>query len=129
MQGAARTSYRPDYTLQTTYQHRDARLEVDEQVADSGLESASSAMPPVDPSSTTTPNLWSTLPSTSVLASKREETVQKAFSSDDHEPGDARLGHATKGSPRRKKRQCVGTNQVAMGSVHNSRVCWLVSPC
>ena len=46
--------------------------------------------------------LWSTLPSTSVLASKREETVQKAFSSDNHEPGDARLGHATKGSPWRK---------------------------
>ena len=51
-------------------------------------------MPPVDASSTTTPNLWSTLPSTSVLASKRKETVQKGFSIVHHEPGDARLSHS-----------------------------------
>ena len=54
-------------------------------------------MPPVDASSTTTPNLWSTLPSTSVLASKRKETVQKGFSIVHHEPGDARLSHSAAG--------------------------------
>ena len=64
-------------------------------------------MPPVDASSTTTPNLWSTLPSTSVLASKRKETVLKAFSIVHHERGDARLGHGAKGSPRPLFRQCV----------------------
>ena len=63
-------------------------------------------MPPVDASSTTTPNLWSTLPSTSVLASKRKETVQKAFSIVHHERGDARLGHGAKGSPPRVFRHC-----------------------
>ena len=51
-------------------------------------------MPPVDASSTTTPNLWSTLPSTSVLASKRKETVLKAFSIVHYERGDARLSHS-----------------------------------
>ena len=64
-------------------------------------------MPPVDASSTTTPNLWSTLPSTSVLASKRKETVLKAFSIVHHERGDARLGHGAKGSPPPRFRQCV----------------------
>ena len=64
-------------------------------------------MPPVDASSTTTPNLWSTLPSTSVLASKRKETVLKAFSIVHHERGDARLGHGAEGSPRRVLRHCA----------------------
>ena len=51
--------------------------------------------------------LWSTLPSTSVLASKRKETVLKAFSIVHHERGDARLGHGAKGSPRPRFRHCA----------------------
>ena len=34
------------------------------------------------------------LPSASALASRREERVQKAFSVDHHEAGDARLSHS-----------------------------------
>ena len=71
-------------------------------------------MPPVDASSTTTPNLWSTLPSTSVLASKRKETVLKAFSIVHHERGDARLGHGAEGSPRRVFRHCVAGLKLAI---------------
>ena len=45
-----------------------------------------------------------------VLASKRKETVQKAFSIVHHERGDARLGHGAKGSPRPLFRQCGDIN-------------------
>ena len=62
-----------------------------------GLEKASSRQPPVDPSSTSTLDLWWMLPSASVLARKHEERVQKAFSVDHHGPGDARLSHGAKG--------------------------------
>ena len=54
-------------------------------------ETASSRMPPVDLSWTSTPNLWSMLPNALVLACRREERVQKAVSFDYHGPGDARL--------------------------------------
>ena len=37
------------------------------------------------------------LPSASALASRREERVQKAFSVDHHEAGDARLSHSASG--------------------------------
>ena len=63
-----------------------------------GLEKASSRQPPVDPSSTSTLDLWWMLPSASVLARKHEERVQKAFSVDHHGPGDARLSHGAKPS-------------------------------
>ena len=80
-------------SLQTAFQLRVARLEVAEDVAASGLESASIAEPPVDHSSATTPILVSMLHSSSVLASMREERVQKAVSVDHHEPGDGRQRH------------------------------------
>ena len=82
-------------------------------------------MPPVDASSTTTPNLWSTLPSTSVLASKRKETVLKAFSIVHHERGDARLGHGAEGSPRRVFRHCDGSNGSKV-TFFNFRYVWRV---
>eukprot|EP00964_Phaeocystis_antarctica_P074729 scaffold46019_cov54-Phaeocystis_antarctica.AAC.3 len=59
-----------------------------------GLETASSRLPPVDPSSTSTLELRPMLPSASASASTREERVQKAFSVDHHGPGDARLSHS-----------------------------------
>ena len=64
-----------------------------EDVAESGLESASIVKPPVDFSSTRTRILWSMLHGSSILASRREERVQKAVSIDLHEPGDAGQSH------------------------------------
>ena len=42
-------------------------------------------------------DLWWMLPSVWVLALKHEERVQKAFSVDHHEAGDARLSHSANG--------------------------------
>ena len=68
-----------------------------EDVAESGLESASIVKPPVDCSSTRTRILWSMLHGSSILASRREERVQKAALVDHHGPGDARLSHSAIG--------------------------------
>ena len=68
-----------------------------EDVAESGLESASIVKPPVDFSSTRTRILWSMLHGSSILASRREERVQKAALVDHHGPGDARLSHSAIG--------------------------------
>jgi len=48
---------------------------------------------PVDCSSTRTPILWSMLHGSSILASRREERVQKAVSVDHHGPGDSGQSH------------------------------------
>jgi len=68
-------------------------LEVVEDVAESGLESASIVKLPVDCSSTRTPILWSMLHGSSILASRLEERVQKAVSVDHHGPGDSGQSH------------------------------------
>ena len=68
-----------------------------EDVAESGLESASIVKPPVDCSSTRTRILWSMLHGSSILASRCEERVQKAALVDHHGPGDARLSHSAIG--------------------------------
>ena len=72
---------------------RVAQLEVVEDIAESGLESASIVKPPVDCSSTRTRILWSMLHGSSILASRREERVQKAALVDHHGPGDGRHSH------------------------------------
>ena len=77
-----------------------------EDVAESGLESASIVKPPFDCSSTRTRILWSMLHGTSILASRCEERVQKAALIDHHGPGDGRHRHATKASPRDGMRRC-----------------------
>ena len=68
-------------------------MEVAEDVAASGLESASIAEPPVECSSTMAPILWSMLHSSSILASRLKERVQNAVSGDHHEPGDRHQSH------------------------------------
>ena len=75
-----------------------------EDVAESGLESASIVKPPVDCSSTRTRILWSMLHGSSILASRRKERVQKAALVDHHGPGDARLRTMARG---RGKRLCA----------------------
>ena len=59
------------------------------------LRAPRSVKPPVDCSSTRTPILWSMLHGSSILASRREERVQKAVSVDHHEPGDGGQSHGS----------------------------------
>ena len=73
--------------LQSANQLRVARLRLEDHVLRDRLKSARTAAPPVDPSTTSTHELSSRLPSALALAGKREERIKKAFSDEHHGPG------------------------------------------
>ena len=95
IQGAARTSYRPDtlYRLHIRFELQDWRSL--KTLPSRALRAPRSVKSPVDCSSTRTPILWSMLHGSSILASRREENVQKAVFADHHGPGDSGQSHGS----------------------------------